>query len=218
MLGGMAYANPHLLLAFSGTLPGSEVWSCGIRAKSTLGYNQAEADALGAAVVAAWSTFWAVSANAIGTTAFFDKLALRALDETGVTLDLNEYFPVAPVAGASTVSKPNQCAIVVTTLTNTPSRRGRGRFYIPSLGTSTMSAGRMAVTQRDSIATTAKTCLDAINSALTTFEATAELAVESNVGAGQESAITGLRVGDVIDTQRRRRDGLVESYTSRALA
>ena len=211
----MAYGENHLLYSFTGTLPGGEVWSCGLRTAGALGStSQVTLDALAANAVIQWSTFHAVSANNLGTTVVFDLATVRVISTAGLTIGQAEGSPAAPVTGGGAVSKPNQCAVVVTVLTATAGRRGRGRFYVPVLAGSVTALGRLTAVHRDSLADTAANLLSGLNAGLANAVYPARIGVQSQTGLTSAVA-TSIRVGDVWDTQRRRRDNLVESYTSR---
>jgi len=56
--------------------------------------------------------------------------------------------------------------------------------------------------------------LKAISGELTQVEQAYYLAIMSKVGSGTTKAVTAIKVGNVVDTQRRRRSSLVESYFS----
>jgi hypothetical protein len=58
-----------------------------------------------------------------------------------------------------------------------------------------------------------KTFINAINAAYTG----GDVIVASNRGSGKIETVTGLRMGDVMDTQQRRRRQLVEQYSVLAL-
>ena len=114
-------------------------------------------------------------------------------------------------AGTSTATcLPFQCAPVVTLRTATLSRAGRGRFYAPSLAVDQVSAGRMLTTARDTLADAAEDLVQGLTSAGGNL-------VIYHRGSGSTTLVTSLDVGDVIDTQRRRRNKLIESRTSRAI-
>lgn len=104
---------------------------------------------------------------------------------------------------------PPQCAIVVSHLTLGAGSRNRGRAYLPAVAASGLTtAGRITSTVRGELLTAYAgwlTSLDAAGS---------QPIVLSEVGGGAVSFITSVRIGDVIDTQRRRRGSLAESYAS----
>lgn len=117
------------------------------------------------------------------------------------------------VAGSGTVTMPPQCAMVVSLLTPFPGRRTRGRFYMPFLTASMTSSLRIggAVTLA-SRATSMASMLNAIGAAAETLPDLEPVIVSA--AGGTITPVSSVRVGDVMDTQRRRRDALIENYAS----
>lgn len=115
----------------------------------------------------------------------------------------------SPVTGTGTISKPPQCAAVFTLLTGSAGRRNRGRFYWPwlSSGMNTDLTG----TVPGGTATEAAALLNlmATLGSVGTVELTP--AVYSRAG-DTLTPVSSIRVGNIHDTQRRRRDKLVEVY------
>lgn len=187
-----------------GTFPG-ETWSFGLYTDSNLSLT---------AMHSQWSTgitnFWATA------SALFceDVVATRA---TTVELDpatggqLTGAESARSDAGTSTAEcLPFQCAPVVTLRTDILSRAGRGRFYAPSLAVDAVAGGRMTTAARDTLADAAEDLVQGLTAAGGTL-------VIYHRGSGTTTPVTSLDVGDVIDTQRRRRNKLVEARTSRLL-
>jgi hypothetical protein len=185
-----------------GTFPG-ETWSFGLYTDSNLSLT---------AMHSQWETgitnFWA-TASALFCT---DVVATRA---TTVELDpatgkqLTGLESARSDAGTSTAEcLPFQCAPVVTLRTDTLSRAGRGRFYAPSLAVDSLAGGRMSTAARDTLTDAAQDLVQGLTSAGGTL-------VIYHRGSGTTTPVTSLDVGDVIDTQRRRRSKLIEARTSR---
>jgi len=102
---------------------------------------------------------------------------------------------------------PFQCAPVVSLRTDLATRSGRGRFYLPALAEGNTSAGRLTTTAQNAIVTAAQQFFASLD--------TGGLAVVLlNRTTLAQTAVTRFDVGDVIDTQRRRRSQLVEQRIS----
>lgn len=187
-----------------GTFPG-EVWSFGVHTDSTLS-------------VAAMQSQWMTGiTNAWATWAPLLCADVEATRATTVELDpatgrqLTGAEDVRSDVGTSTATcLPFQCAPVVSLRTATLNRRGRGRFYAPSLAVDQVDGGRMTSAAQTALADGAVDLLAGLTSGGGTV-------VIYHRDLGSTSVVTSLDVGDVIDTQRRRRNQLVESRTSRLL-
>lgn len=108
---------------------------------------------------------------------------------------------------------PAQCAVVVSHLTAGAGSRNRGRMYLPPpAANAILTNGRLESTATAAIADAVQATYEALVTAGSTP------VVLSEVAGGTSSTISSIRVGDVIDTQRRRRGDLGEVYTSRTIS
>lgn len=187
-----------------GTFPG-EVWSFGVYTDSNLSLSAMQSQWM-TGITNFWGTATALFCTDVETT----RATTVEIDPaTGKQLTGAE--DTRTDAGTSEATcLPFQCAPVVTLRTATLSRAGRGRFYAPSLAVDQVSAGRMLTTARDTLADAAEDLVQGLTSAGGNL-------VIYHRGSGTTSLVTSLDVGDVIDTQRRRRNKLIESRTSRAI-
>lgn len=121
----------------------------------------------------------------------------------------------SPIAGSFACILPPQAAIVASLRTNTPGASGRGRLYWPALGAALGNTGRVSATDTASAATGFKTYLGQMRTALATAFPTIgfDTAVRSKT-TKTTLYVVRLQVGNVIDTQRRRRDRFPETYSS----
>lgn len=187
-----------------GTFPG-EVWTFGLHTDSSLSLS-----AMQSQFITGITNFWA-TATALFCT---DVAAIRAVTvelDPATGKQLTGAEDTLALAGTSTATcLPFQCAPVVSLRTATLSRAGRGRFFVPSLAVDQVDAGRMLTSARNTLADAAQDLVQGLTSAGGTL-------VIYHRALGTTSVVTSLDVGDVIDTQRRRRNKLIESRTSRAL-
>lgn len=187
-----------------GTFPG-EVWSFGLYTDSNLSVAAAQS-----AFMTGITNFWAEVGPLLCTTVAATRAVTVELDPaTGGQLTGAEDTR-ADVGSSVATCLPFQCAPVVSLRTATLSRAGRGRFYVPSLAVDQVDAGRMLTAARDSLADGALALVQGLTSA-------GGNVVIYHRALGNTTPVTSLDVGDVIDTQRRRRNKLVEARTSRPL-
>lgn len=205
----------HLYVQWGGKLPGGEQWSCGFRMWKAAG--SAEADGasvlvnVGAAIVAFHIRAEThLDAKAILT---FVKVNAIALDGTYIGSGTNE-ATYADTPGAYTVSSgssfTNQTALAVSLTTGFS--RGpahRGRFFLPMPVVTLDATGAMPEAMADEIRGSCDTLRTAVNSAGSGHVITV---MSRKAGGAGHRAVTGMEVGRVLDTQRRRRRSLVENY------
>jgi len=222
----MVYAHSVVRVTLSGTMfGGAEEWSTGF----FLGQEGSDATAPTQAAIDqirdAWATFFTSATSYISSAYTFTQAKAALIDDTGHTvLDSVVYaYPAAAVVGGRAAGHlPPQCALVVTLLSDRPrGKASKGRMYLPGFAGSIELTGKIAAGNRDSIATNMKTFFDSM---VGDADIPDQLILAAK-GTGALPALTAqndfvetIRVGDVVDTQRRRRNGLVETYTSRVLA
>jgi len=122
----------------------------------------------------------------------------------------------SPFAGSALtgVPLPPQVATAVTVRTALAGRSDRGRFYLPPVVTDDVGdTGRIGGTTPLTLVTAVGTAIDAANTA----GVDSSLVVYSRKLHDTHFAIR-IEVGDVFDTQRRRRDKLVETRQNYDLA
>lgn len=119
-----------------------------------------------------------------------------------------------PTPGTGSNIHGYQASAVISLRTGTPGASGRGRLYWPATGAALNSTDyRISSSNVSNAVTDAKTYLSGLSSAIAVTTTTARLVVWSRKGASTAD-VTSLLIGNVLDSQRRRRDVLVESYTS----
>jgi hypothetical protein len=121
----------------------------------------------------------------------------------------------APVAGGSSqqtlIPQASLCATLVTTRSR--GRGSKGRFYPPPQGVPVGANGRIGAGEAAGTLAAHRQLLIDVNSA-----GAGVVVVGSSLGAGSLLQVVEVRLGKVVDTQRRRRNAIAEEYVSSPLA
>ena len=130
--------------------------------------------------------------------------------KAGPNLVLQSVPAVLDLDGTGTNYKPYQSAIVASLRTGVPGGSHRGRMYWP---------GTAAVVGSNGLMSGATSYAADVHEVLTLFQNTSMAYNEVRpaiYSSTQDSltAVSSIRVGDVVDTQRRRRDNLPETYAT----
>ena len=181
--------------------------------------DQADTDAMATAIRTA-TTAANVTANLLALLSSSGNIEAirvekRAEDET--VLNVSEQLLTTPLSGSSTANKTPQDALVFSLRTSTPGARGRGRMYWPALSQNLSASFQVTSPTPATLAGNVKTWLQAINTAMdgVYIAQASALRVALAVRSGTDHVcrdVTQIQVGSVLDTQRRRRDTLPESY------
>lgn len=221
----MPYANRVIRATIFGTMyGGAEEWSTGFYLGVPGVDSGMPSEAAAQEIGTAWNAFFENVGSGISwawKTAGV-KLALKGTD--GKTVPDNVatyYYSDQPVGAKPDNGFPPQVAVVCTLLAGTgKGLAGKGRMYIPGVSHSVQQGGRMHTDSAASVSLNLKTFMDAVNAA-PSVEGILINASQGRLTAGGSGPISRvvneLRVGTVYDTQRRRRNGLVEEYSSRTL-
>lgn len=210
----MSYVRVSIL----GSAVGGEVWSINPTFDPTLEFpgsvDQAALDAAAAAI-------GSISPGVLMLTSMSTALSITGArvevrdDASDALLALSIYTRPTALQGTGAPFQAPQAAIVTSLRTNTPGASGRGRLFWPLIGIQTNTSLRISASNVTTFLGQMKTYLQAIESALeTAFPTIAfNLAVRSRATSSTPHVVR-IQAGDVVDTQRRRRDSLPESYSS----
>lgn len=215
----MVYPN-HYLLQFGGSLGTNpnEIWSCGIR---MVLQNAAPDDFdpgggyLTSVAVPALAAWIARPTSRVGSSCRIRYAKCNRIAPNGNYFEndaTNEYFwPAAGIAGAGPSTMPYQASVVLSWETDAAERgpASKGRIYSP-LPTVQVDqpTGVFLASQALEMATSASTLLNSLDDSVGPLGQIRPHIV-SNVGAGAANEINRVRVDNVVDTQRRRRNALV---------
>lgn len=216
----MAYPHRVARVTLSGDMfGGQEIWSTGF----FMGFENSDAPApteQGAAdIAAAWSTFWSASTSGVSSRYFFKMCKVQTMGVDGKAIaDTAVYHqPATAVAGgAGTSVLPPQIALVATLANSLP--RGlatKGRMFLPGINFTIAADGHIGTLEVGQVATNLQTFFNSIFQDADTpgNPVLASLGNSLQLRPGAIRNVTQIRVGNVYDTQRRRRNALTESYT-----
>jgi len=192
-------------LVASGTTPG-EAFSFTMHAEANLSTGDT-ATAFGDALTACW----AAGMDDLTTPDVDLTLASAAAINEATDGQITRVEVVLALTGVDAGEMlPFQCATVISLLTASATRHGRGRFYLPPLAVSTLDTGRTSAAAITTLDTAWTAFFDSLNT-------DGVNPVVRNRTGHVSTPVTSARVGNVIDTQRRRRNKLVEVYTAIAV-
>jgi hypothetical protein len=192
-----------------GHLEGGEIWNITIHFSAPIDQAAAGATELADAVTLMWSgtntpagNITALYPAAIGV----DRVVMNELDSAGHNVSQG-VATLALVGTGTDEPLPPQCAVVVSTRSLLPTRAGRGRFYLPSPVVTTVIDQRLDSAAQDDILHGAQAMLNHMRGL--DFTPIVHHRFDPTV-----TEIVSIDVGDVFDTQRRRRNKLVETRVS----
>lgn len=205
-----------LRVTVNGALPSGEKWSVNpcweINGSGgdpvSPGLAVTIATALGAVTVPAGLT--ALMSNQTSLTGY--RVEARSL--TGDLEAQAEFIKPSATFGSGTAYHPFQTSCVFSLRTPLPGARFRGRLYWPATGAGLVSTTlRLDPTVQSTALSAAKTYLSAMETAIQASLPNANLTIWSRTYAGFAN-VNSIRIGNVLDTQRRRRDTLIEAEVS----
>lgn len=210
---------PRIKIVIYGTLGGVQTWSCGVSLYTTsagVGFTQAQLDALAegywtdakvAANARALLPYCFTSVLWLGVRAYYYPAGSTRAANMGQSSS-------AAMAGTAAAGSqhPNQCAIVATHLGAALGRRYTGRVYLPCNAAGMQSVGTFIDAITPILATAWANTLSAWS--LRRFVGNAYVPVTFSSTTGGVSAITAVRVDNVYDTVRARRDKVIATSKS----
>jgi len=205
----------------SGTSVGGEVWSCGLNYNALPGLSSFAdlggwAAGIGAFIAGApTSGIWAIISNLLAVT----EVRTEYRGPADELVQAAEFQLATPKVGAGTAAKTLQTSVCFSLLTGIPGRSYRGRVYWPALAyTPSATTTRFTTGDLDAWLLTLKQLNNGIKVAQNTVNPLGfvELGVRSRL-LSATTVVSTLAAGDVPDTQRRRRDSLVETYRTLAV-
>lgn len=215
----MAFQRIHI----DGTLgSGSEEWSTSFAVQAATAEAVTDSSELSGWAEDALGLFlpgtgWSGALRSmIGISAAVRKIRIYNYPSPGAHADAVGESSGTGTLGSGAATVPFQSALVYTLQTTRPGRSFRGRMYWPFLTADIEETGKINTSSitLGARATDFKNMLNALCGAgpLLNIRPMVVSAVQ-----GAVTPVTSVRVGDIVDTQRRRRDGLVESFATAAV-
>lgn len=208
----MPYTGEHIRSTLLFNLVGGEVASTSVAWIQTDGDTIADRAVATSAIADQCDAFWSAIKGSFAITLNYVGSHQAVIDVNG-HVDETFTYDRAPQNGFSDNNNlPSECAIVVSLKTAVNNRRGRGRMYLPCPAVNALqNSGRLTAGTTTSIADGAEDFL------LVTLTAGGHdfVPVVASKADFALRPITQLKVGDVVDAQRRRRDALSEVYQVR---
>ena len=214
----MPFPNPHLRVTWFGDgWSQQEEWSTGLRINGVVMPTDAQMTSLDSA----FSALFADAALSTSGAVRYLGCKVAPQDVNGLygnTGVAKEKIRATPQALPTTATGLPQATVVATLTTATPrGRANEGRMYLPATWKVASADGRISSGDATAIATAVVTFINAVDAvglgAVSVFS-------KGNLltPAGAVRDVKGVRIGRVIDTQRRRRNRIAEMYVLAATA
>lgn len=210
----MSYVRASIL----GSSPGGETWSINPVFDPTFEFpgqpDQTLLDQACAAIAALTPGAQLVTNLSSAMAITGARLEVRD-DSTDSLIAISTDVRATPLAGGSAPLRSAQDAMVFSLRTTTPGASGRGRLYWPAASGGIDANMRLTSAVVSSSLTQMATYLHAMEDALATAFPTIgfDLAVRSR-RTHTTPHVNKLQLGNILDVQRRRRDKMIEDYTS----
>jgi hypothetical protein len=201
---------------------GSEVWTTGFYL-GTEGADASDPTQTNVDNIAtAWSTFFTHANTKVNNGYKTHRIKAVTYGASGTpdlsTLKIHDYTP--DIAGASNATPfPAQTSLVGTLRSSiVHGKASHGRMYLPGIVAVVQADGRIQATDRDAIGLKFKEFITNVRgyAGMPGFPILIAKG-QPIIIAAQSKYVYSVRVGNVYDTQRRRRNGLAETYYDAAI-
>jgi len=152
-------------------------------------------------------TFWTALKGFAPTSMRFTGVRINAVDGSNKVIGgANMFDKVTPSPGTSVNQQPAQIAVSASLRTGRRGPAGRGRMFLPLSGAG-ITSGALTSANQTTIAQAVKAFIENVH-------AVGPVAAVVNPAVNTYSAVDRVQVGNLFDTQRRRRNGVVETYVT----
>ncbi len=163
-------------------------------------------------------TFLNAVKNYLYSGARWTHVKIAAIDATGHTVETAAtYNFTTPIVGTAAGALPPQIAVAISMRANIVGRTGRGRIYLPAVGSGVLDPNiNIDATAATAMRTAFKTLIDNLQN-VTGFSTYLPIVCITSAGATTAVRPVEIRTGSRFDTIKSRREQAVEVYTSTAL-
>lgn len=195
----------------------SSLWNAGLGFTETINVDDWLNDQLAPAVVD-------LAANGkISNQVTFESIKASPISSTGHVVGLRtsllEFTGTLPTGVVGVPMLPAQNSVVTSWVTERIGRKGRGRVYLPPTGSAVLhDQGQLDSSIQASLLTAMVAFVEALAITPTGLGNHWALPIVTGSPWTDYAVIQGVRVGNIIDTQRRRRRQEVETYASSAVS
>lgn len=219
----MAYRHKVIrCTAFGTCYSNAEEWSTGFFMGQVEGDAAAPTQASADAFLAKWQTWFTTINSGVSSNYKTSGVRVALLNEDGHT-DLNANFyayPTTAFAGTGGSQNIHPQLTLVASLQARPDRGlgAKGRMFLPGIAHSISTNAKLSSADTLKVATTLQTMFNGMNADTAIDGNVINASRGRNLGVFGDSpvnrAVEDVLVGDVYDTQRRRRNQLQETYSS----
>lgn len=213
----MATLGTFNKVILSGAFAGGETWSTGLCLADFTSTTSDAVDSFTELEAAAANILAYVDTNAgslpfsgLSSAGSVEQVRVECRDASNTLIQAAEAVTSDSIVGSPAPVQASQTALVASLMTGQPGRRYRGRMYWPLCTSAPTTSWRVATAVRDAVANGTVDYVNACGVALSAGALVSQAAVVSLTGQVC-TVVQSVRVGDVFDTQRRRRDAFVES-------
>lgn len=162
--------------------------------------------------------YWTmVSTSGLDSAIFGDYNAVKAaaIGTDGHYLSDPKIHNFSPRSGSSATTQAQDSVVVSLRAPTNVGGGNRGRMYLPyTSGGHVAGAPNMDPALTAQLAARAVTFVRAVNTVANALVPSSGVVIMGRTGAGTVKSVAQVRVGDLVDTQRRRREQLAETYAS----
>lgn len=205
-------------VSISGTaFSGAEIWQTGFYLGHEDSHCSDPTDAMAQEIAGYWQTLFTAAASKISNQYKTERVKLSYMLDEGTTDDnrIRYYDYPAAISGSSgSQAYPPQCALVGSLRSSRAhGKASHGRMYLPGFAGGVQSDGRITGSDRDAIGLAFKTFFTSVRN-MASSPGWPILVARGGIPLplAESKYVLSVAVGNVIDTQRRRRNGLTEVY------